>query len=130
MPRNFYTFLIIPKRKSSAKRLTLSNKALKGIAFCMMAVILACMYAYYDYIKIKRDKIELERLRRQTREQKVQIDDLAEKVNNFTLKMEELSQLDKNIRAMANVEEKRYKGQVLGTGGSISDETNKTARRN
>ncbi len=103
--------------------MTLSNKALKGIAFCMMAVILACMYAYYDYIKIKRDKIELERLRRQTREQKVQIDDLAEKVNNFTLKMEELSQLDKNIRAMANVEEKRYKGQVLGTGGSISDET-------
>ena len=123
MPRNFYTFLIIPKRKSSAKRLTLSNKVLKGVAFCIMAVILASMYTYYDYIRIKRDKIELERLRRQTREQKIQIDDLAEKVNNFTLKMEELSQLDKNIRAMANVEDKRYKGQILGIGGSINDET-------
>jgi murein DD-endopeptidase MepM/ murein hydrolase activator NlpD len=81
------------------------------------------MYTYYDYIRIKRDKIELERLRRQTREQKIQIDDLAEKVNNFTLRMEELSQLDKNIRAMANVEDKRYKGQILGIGGSINDET-------
>ena len=123
MPRNFYTFLIIPKRKSSTKRLTLSNKVLKGVAFCIMAVILASMYTYYDYIRIKRDKIELERLRRQTREQKIQIDDLAEKVNNFTLRMEELSQLDKNIRAMANVEDKRYKGQILGIGGSIKDET-------
>jgi len=123
MPRNFYTFLIIPKRKSSAKRLTISNKVLRGVAFCIMAVILASMYTYYDYIRIKRDKIELKRLRRQTREQKIQIDDLAEKVNNFTLKMEELSQLDKNIRAMANVEDKRYKGQILGIGGSINDET-------
>ena len=122
MPRNFYTFLIIPKKKSSAKRLTLSNKVLKGIAFCAMAVILASMYAYYDYIKIKRDKIELERLRRQTREQKVQIEDLAEKVNNFAMRMEELSQLDKNIRTIANVEDKRYKGQILGIGGSINDE--------
>ena len=123
MPRNFYTFLIIPKRKSSAKRLTLSNKVLKGIAFCVMAVILASMYTYYDYIRMKRDKIELERLRRQTREQKVQIDALAEKVNNFALKMEELSQLDKNVRAMANVEEKRYKGQILGIGGSTNGDT-------
>jgi murein DD-endopeptidase MepM/ murein hydrolase activator NlpD len=123
MPKNFYTFLIIPKKKSSAKRFTLSNKFLKGVAFCIMAVILASMYTYYDYIRIKRDKIELERLRRQTREQKVQIDDLAEKVNNFAMRMEELSQLDKNIRTMANVEDKRYKGQILGIGGSINDET-------
>jgi murein DD-endopeptidase MepM/ murein hydrolase activator NlpD len=123
MPKNFYTFLIIPKKKSSAKRLTLSNKVLKGVAFCIMAVILASMYTYYDYIKIKRDKIELERLRRQTREQKVQIDGLAEKVNNFAVRMEELSQLDKNIRTVANVEDKRYKGQILGIGGSINDET-------
>jgi murein DD-endopeptidase MepM/ murein hydrolase activator NlpD len=62
-------------------------------------------------------------LRRQTREQKVQIDDLAEKVNNFAMRMEELSQLDKNIRTMANVEDKRYNGQILGIGGSINDET-------
>ncbi|MGZ3580130.1 MAG: M23 family metallopeptidase [Syntrophales bacterium] len=123
MPKNFYTFLIIPKKKSSAKRLTLSNKVLKGIAFCMMAVILASMYTYYDYIRIKRDRIELERLRRQSREQKVQIDQLAEKVNNFAMRMEELSQLDKNIRTVANVEDKRYKGQILGIGGSTNGET-------
>jgi len=123
MPKNFYTFLIIPKRKSSAKKVTLSNKFLKGVAFCVVAVILASMYTYYDYIRMKRDKIELESLRRQTREQKVQIDGLAEKVNNFAMRMEELNQLDQNIRSMANVEDMRYKGRILGAGGSINDET-------
>ena len=123
MPKNFYTFLIIPKRKSSAKKITLSNKVLKGVALCVMAVILASMYTYYDYIRLKRDKIELESLRRQTREQKVQIEGLVEKVNSFSMKMEELSQLDKNIRSVANIEERRYRGQILGAGGSINDET-------
>jgi murein DD-endopeptidase MepM/ murein hydrolase activator NlpD len=123
MPKNFYTFLIIPKRRSSAKKVTLSNKFLKGVAFCVMAVILASMYIYYDYIRMKRDQIELEGLRRQTREQKVQIDGLAEKVTNFAMRMEELNRLDKNIRSMANVEDRRYKGRILGAGGSINDET-------
>ncbi|HUH66473.1 MAG TPA: M23 family metallopeptidase [Syntrophales bacterium] len=127
MPKDFYTFLIIPKKKSSAKKLTLSNKVLKGIALCVVGLVLASMYTYYDYLRIKRDKIELERLRRQTKEQKVQIDALVDKVNNFTMRMEELSQLDKNIRAMANVEDKRYKGQILGIGGSTKDETRTTS---
>jgi murein DD-endopeptidase MepM/ murein hydrolase activator NlpD len=128
MPKNFYTFLIIPKRKSSAKKITLSNKVLKGVGLCVMAVILASMYTYYDYIRMKRDKVELERLRRQTTEQKVQIDGLVEKVNNFTMRMEELNQLDKDIRSMANVDDWRYKGQILGAGGSINDETGVNSR--
>ncbi len=129
MPKNFYTFLIIPKRKSSAKKITLSNKVLKGIAFCVMAVILASMYTYYDYIRMKRDKIDLESLRRQTKEQKVQIDGLVEKVNSFAVRMEELNQLDKNIRSMANVEDRRYKGRILGAGGSINDDTTRAYSR-
>jgi murein DD-endopeptidase MepM/ murein hydrolase activator NlpD len=122
MPQNFYTFLIIPKKKSSAKKFNLSSNLLKGLVCCLVVIILSSMYAYYDYIKIKRDRTELERLRKQTKEQKLEIDGLVEKVNIFSLKMEELNQLDKNIRTMANIEDKRYKGQLLGIGGSINEE--------
>ena len=80
------------------------------------------MYAYYDYIKIKRDRSELERLRKQTKEQKLEIDGLVEKVNMFSVRMEELNQLDKNIRTMANIEDTRYKGHLLGIGGSINEQ--------
>ena len=47
---------------------------------------------------------------------------MVKKVNIFSMKMEELNQLDKNIRTMANIEDKRYKGQLLGMGGSINEE--------
>jgi murein DD-endopeptidase MepM/ murein hydrolase activator NlpD len=121
MPRNFYTFLIIPKKKSSAKKFTLSTNLLKGLLCCLLLIILSSMYAYYDYINIKRDRSELERLRKQTKEQKLEIDGLVEKVNMFSVRMEELNQLDKNIRTMANIEDTRYKGHLLGIGGSINE---------
>ena len=123
MPNNFYTFLIIPKKKSSVKKFTLSSKLLKGVALCTIIITLSFLYTYYDYLKIKRDTIELDHLRTQTKEQKVQIEGLVEKVNNFAMKMEELNQLDKNVRMMANIEDNRYKGQILGRGGSINEET-------
>lgn len=123
MPENFYTFLIIPKKKSSAKKFTVSSNLLKGIVLCMAMIFLSSMYMYYDYIKIKRNRIELECLRRQAKEQKVQIDGLIEKISNFAMKMDEMNQLDKNVRMMANMEDNRYKGQILGIGGSISEET-------
>jgi murein DD-endopeptidase MepM/ murein hydrolase activator NlpD len=122
MPNNFYTFLIIPKKKSSAKKFTISSKLLKGIVYCIIIISLSFMYTYYDYIKIKRDKSELDRFKRLTKEQNLQIEGLVEKVNNFAMKMEELNQLDKNIRVMAHLEDNRYKGQMLGIGGSISEE--------
>ena len=67
------------------------------------------MYTHYDYLKIKKDKIELDKLRRQAREQKLQIEGLVERVNSFAVKMEELNQLDKNIGMMANIEDNRYR---------------------
>ncbi|HBH87811.1 MAG TPA: hypothetical protein DDY17_09465 [Syntrophaceae bacterium] len=122
MSQNFYTFLIIPKRKSSVRKFILSSSLLKGLACCAVIILLSSMYTYYDYIKIKRERIDLERLRKQTIEQKVEIDALVEKVNIFSMKMDELNQLDKNIRTMANVEDNRYKGQLLGIGGSSNEE--------
>ncbi len=123
MSKDSFTFLIIPKKNSSAKKFTLSGNLLKGVVSCMVIIVIASMYAYYDYISIKRDRIELERFRRQTKEQKLQISGLVEKVNDFSIKLEELSHLDKNIRMMANIDDSRYKGQILGTGGSINEET-------
>jgi len=128
MSKDFYTFLIIPKRKSSAKKITISSALLKGVSLCIAVFILFSMFAYYDYIGIKREKVELARLRQQTKEQKTQIDVLAEKVNHFAVKMDEFRQLDQQVRILANVEDKRNKGQIPGIGGSLSSE-NRVASR-
>lgn len=128
MPKDFYTFLIIPKKKSSAKKITISSTLLKGLSLCLMVLVLFAMYTSYDYIKIKREKAEMSRLRQQTKEQKVQIEGLVDKVNNIAVNMDELRQLDKQIRVLANMEDKRSAGQILGIGGSPGSE-NRIASR-
>jgi murein DD-endopeptidase MepM/ murein hydrolase activator NlpD len=122
MPKNFYTLLILPKKHSSAKKVSLSSTLVKGVSFFMMGLILTMMYFSYDYIYIRREHAELKRLRQQTAEQKKQIEGLVEKVDQFAFKMEELKQFDKKIRIMANLESRRDREQLLGIGGPVNEE--------
>jgi murein DD-endopeptidase MepM/ murein hydrolase activator NlpD len=123
MPKNFYTLLILPKKESSAKKIGVSSTLVKGLSIFMMGLILVVMYVFYDYIHIRRDQLELKRLKVQTAEQKKQIDGLVAKVDQFTVKMEELRQVDKKVRIMANLVVGRDKDQLLGIGGPMSEET-------
>lgn len=120
MPRDFYTFLIIPKKKSSTKKVTVSGRLLKGVCIVLAAVLLLSIYVYYDYISIKREKVELARLRQQTTEQRARIEALAEKVNRYAATMDEFKQLDKQIRVLANLDDGTNGGQIPGIGGSVS----------
>jgi len=122
MPKNFYTLLILPKKHSSAKKISLSGTLVKGVSIFTMGLILIIMYFSYDYIHIRREHAELKRLKQQTVEQKRQIDGLAAKVDQFASRMEDLKQFDKKIRIMANLETRRDKEQLLGIGGPISEE--------
>jgi murein DD-endopeptidase MepM/ murein hydrolase activator NlpD len=122
MPKNFYTLLILPKKHSSAKKMSLSGTLVKGVTIFMMGLILMMMYFSYDYIHIRREHAELKRLKQQTAEQKKQIEGLVDKVDQFAFKMEELKQFDKKIRIMANLESRRDREQLLGIGGPVSEE--------
>ena len=127
MSKDLYTLLIIPK-KSSAKKITVSSTLLKVLFLCFVAMILFATYTFCDYINILREKVELARLRQQTMDQKAQIEVLADKVNRFAVKMDELRQIDKQVRVLANVEDKRNKGQTPGVGGSINLEKSITSQ--
>jgi murein DD-endopeptidase MepM/ murein hydrolase activator NlpD len=122
MPKNFYTLLILPKKHSSAKKMSLSSTLIKGVSVFMMALILTVMYFTYDYIHIRREQVELNRLKQVNAQQKTQIDGLVAKVDQFASKMEELKQFDRKIRIMANLETRRDRQQLLGIGGPVSEE--------
>ena len=77
MPKNFYTLLILPKKHSSAKKMSLSSTLVKGVSIFMMGLILIMMYFSYDYIHIRREQVELKRLKQQNAEQKKQIEGLV-----------------------------------------------------
>jgi murein DD-endopeptidase MepM/ murein hydrolase activator NlpD len=122
MPKNFYTLLILPKKHSSTKRVSLSGTLVKGVSIFMLGLILIMMYFSYDYIYTRREHAELKRLKIQTEEQSKQIESLVAKVDQFASKMEELRQFDKKIRIMANLETRRDKEQLLGIGGPVNEE--------
>jgi murein DD-endopeptidase MepM/ murein hydrolase activator NlpD len=122
MPKNFYTLLILPKKDSSAKKISLSSTLVKGVSIFVMGLILFMMYLSYDYIHIRREQAELKRLKQQTAEQRKQIDGLVAKVDQFSIKMDELRQFDKKIRIMAKLVTGRDKEQLLGIGGPVSEE--------
>jgi murein DD-endopeptidase MepM/ murein hydrolase activator NlpD len=128
MPKNFYTLLILPKKDSSAKKISLSSTLVKGVSIFVMGLILFMMYFSYDYIHIRREQAELKRLKLQTAEQRKQIDGLVAKVDQFSIKMEELNQFDKKIRIMAKLVTGRDKEQLLGLGGPTSEENRLRSR--
>ena len=122
MPKNFYTLLIVPKEKSAVKKVGLSTTLINGICAFLGVVVLFLMYFSYDYIHIKRDKAELEFLKKQTAEQKTEIENLVAKIENFAGRMQELQQFDRKVRIMANLEKNRDKQQLLGIGGPAGDD--------
>ena len=119
MAKNHYTFLIVPRKKSSVKKISASSAVVKGIILALVLVLASTGYFFYDYLSTKKQELELSYLKKLTQNQKEQINSLATKVNDFERKMEDLKQLDQKIRSMTNLEKKQSKApsQMLGVGG-------------
>ncbi len=117
MSKNFYTLLVIPKHKSTVKKIGLSFSLIRGLLISFALIIPFVIYILCDYISIKSDKAELAHLRKETKEQHAQINKIAAIVEGFAVRIEHLKQFDKKIRILANIEGSRYKQQVLGIGG-------------
>jgi murein DD-endopeptidase MepM/ murein hydrolase activator NlpD len=122
MSDNFFTLMIIPRRKSAVKKLSLSSALARGLFIGSILAVLLTFYVIYDYASIKRDKAELARLRNQTKEQSQQIQDLALRIDKFTDRMEEFKQFDKKLRILANYQTGRDKKLPLGIGGGSNNE--------
>ncbi|MDO9529471.1 MAG: M23 family metallopeptidase [Syntrophales bacterium] len=124
MAENDYTLLIIPRKKSSVKKVNISGFFVKFISFLVIAVFLSAAYFSYDYIMIKRKEGELAGLKRLTMVQREQIDLLVGKIDEFDRKMADLQRFDKKIRIMTNLERGTDNDQILGVGGPIPEENN------
>ncbi len=120
MSDNFFTLMIIPRRKSAVKKIALSSNLVRGLFIGSLLAILLSLYVVYDYASIKRDRAELARLRQQTVQQSREIIGLAVKVDEFADRMEEFKQFDRRLRLMASEDIGQDKKIPLGIGGSNS----------
>ena len=129
MAKNHYTFLIVPKKKSSVKKITASSTLVKSVSGGLVIFILCIGFFLFDYAVTKKQDYELYRLKQLTVNQKEQIKNLATKVSSFEKKMENLEQLDQKIRSMTKTERKQFssQGQLLGIGGFDNKDSDNTA---
>jgi len=123
MSQNLYTLLITSKTKRSAKKVTISSLQLRTLGGLFLILLMMGGYFVYDYIHLKKVKVELSNLTAQTKQQTRELDGLVAKVNEFAVRLEDLRQFDKKVRIMANIDGNREKEQLLGIGGPAGDET-------
>jgi murein DD-endopeptidase MepM/ murein hydrolase activator NlpD len=122
MSDNFFTLMIIPRRKSAVTKISLSSNLVRGLFIGSVLAVLLTSYVLYDYASIKRERAELSRLRQQTVQQSKEINELAVKVDEFADRMEEFKQFDKKIRILATNQVGRDKKIPLGIGGSNNEQ--------
>ena len=122
MSDNFFTLMIIPRRKSAVTKISLSSNLVRGLFIGSILAVLLTSYVIYDYAGIKRDRAELSRLRQQTAQQSKEIVDLAAQVDGFADRMEEFKQFDKKLRILASNQVGRDKKIPLGIGGSNNEQ--------
>ena len=123
MSNNFFTLMIIPRRKSAVTKLSLSSTLIRGLLVVFILAVLLIFYTIYDYASIKRDKAELARLRVETVEQSQQLQELALKIDEFANRIEEFNQFDKKLRIVANYQISKDKKMLLGIGGAGNTQT-------
>ena len=124
MAKSDYTLLIIPRKKSSVKKINASSMLVKFISILVVVVFSSIAYFSYNYISIKKEIVELAGLKQLTMVQKEQIDLLVGKIDEFERKMADLKRFDKKIRIMTNLENGTDNDQILGVGGPIPEENN------
>ena len=91
--------------------------------FFLLAVLcagVAMSWVVQEYREVKRDVPELERLRKENSQQKVQLLALSQKIQKISGKMKELREFDHKLKVMVNLDsgEDESKGPFLGIGGS------------
>lgn len=116
------TLLFIPEKTTRVRRFQIPVKVLRGGAVGAGVLSLALLYVLVDYVSARRNMAELALLREKTRDQRVQLQAFAEKVDALDRQMMRLKSFDRKLRIIANLEPLPSQEQALGVGGPVVDE--------
>lgn len=116
------TLLFIPEKTTRVRRFQIPVKVLRGGAIGAGVLSLALLYVLVDYVSARRNMAELALLREKTRDQRVQLQAFAEKVDALDRQMMRLKSFDRKLRIIANLEPLPSQEQALGVGGPVVDE--------
>jgi hypothetical protein len=123
------SLVIFTDAGSSAKQFCASRSTLRWAAVLAAAFMAVSGFVGYDYIQLQRESLHLQQReaelssmlagqRDEVDLQRKQIGEFAGQINSLKEKLLALSQFEKKIQVMADVEKRPDAGNLFGVGGS------------
>jgi murein DD-endopeptidase MepM/ murein hydrolase activator NlpD len=122
--KDSYTVMIIPTPTSRAYRFSLSKQALKTILGTTVVTAVLLVVFLIQYFYMVRDMWELKSLRKETRDQKIQIQTFASNISDLEKQMARIKDLDVKLRVITDIGPPAENDQLKGMGGPEEPGTN------
>jgi murein DD-endopeptidase MepM/ murein hydrolase activator NlpD len=128
MPKQ-YTIMVIPDISGKLRRFSISEKSAKILLSVFILITFTSVFLFYRHIKLSKEVVELEGLRKETREQRLQIQQFVQKVKDFEQQMARLERFDRKLRVITSLEGggTASSSQKWGVGGIDDRETDSYA---
>jgi len=117
LAKGFFTIIVLPHGPSNIKRFHISIPVFKIARVLLVILIIGLSFITYDYLNIRFRSYELNNLRNENAEQKIQLQGLLGKLSDLEFEMRKLREFDRKLRIITNLEAPGGKGQSLGMGG-------------
>ncbi len=114
MDRESYGFVIFDPNGARTRPLRIRKRTLYVIAF----LLLSLMLLFCDYIQLKMHAFDLNRVRQEAELQKSQIQFFSMRIEELEGQLTKLTDFDKKIRVIANLEQNQEMAPFIGTGGN------------
>ena len=117
LDKDHFNILIFGQKTSKTRHLRVHKKTFKVGLYLLAFALLSTIFFFCDYIQVRRKGFELSQLRQETQEQKSKIHFFSSKIEDLEKQLSKLSDFDKRIRIIANLEKGQETTSHLGMGG-------------
>ena len=100
----FVTLMYVPGPAGNIRRFNLRRSAITTTLMAAVIGVLATGLLSAHYVTLLGRVAELERLRVETREQRTQISEYAQRMEGISTKLQNVSQLDRKLRVITNLD--------------------------
>ena len=119
-----YTIMILPDETTKVRRYRLPKVLVRGVVAAAVVAVVGLGFMVTDYAGVKGKMAEIDRLNKETRQQKQQLITFAKSMDELQGEMARLRQFDMKLRVMADLDGVVYPEQVMGIGGENPDPFN------
>ncbi|MFQ5586858.1 MAG: M23 family metallopeptidase [Thermodesulfobacteriota bacterium] len=130
MEKKRFTIVIMPQDPSKIRQIKVPINLCKGAAAIAGLFIIGFTFMVYDYTTLRFKGRELNRLKKENIEQKIQLQEFSSKIGSLEAQMAKLRQFDKKLRIIANLENSNPSERLYGVGGPSPEEDAATALSN